>query len=119
MLKTLKNIKSRLIKDYNPEKIIIFGSYGKKNFREDSDIDILIIKDTNRTHLERQIDVEKILYDRAIPLDIIVYTPQEITFLYSIGSPFIEEIMENGRLIYMRKVTDKKLMEHLKLSIGN
>lgn len=111
MLKTLKEIKDRLIKQYNPEKIILFGSYNKKHANKNSDIDLLIIKKTDKRPIDRQIEVEKILSDREIPLDILVYTPEEIRFLFSMGSPFIEDIMEKGRLLYMRKVTESWLKE--------
>jgi HEPN domain-containing protein len=40
-----------------------------------------------------------------------VYTPQEIRFLFSVGSPFIEEVIERGRLLYMRKATQVWLQD--------
>lgn len=55
--------------------------------------------------IERRIEVERFLYDRLSPIDIMVYTPQEVRYLFSIGSPFIEEVMEKGRLLYLRKPT--------------
>jgi HEPN domain-containing protein/predicted nucleotidyltransferase len=107
MLKTLKDITNRLVKYYEPEKIILFGSYGKRRFKKgDGDIDLFIVKDTKKRPIERQVEVERILSDRFLPLDIMVYTPEEVRFLFSIGSPFIEEIMEKGRLLYMRKATE-------------
>lgn len=106
MLKSLKNVTDRLVDYYKPDRIILFGSYGRKEFGNGSDIDLLIIKQTDKRPLERQIEIESLLADRSIPLDIIVYTPEEVRYLYSIGSPFIEEIVGKGRVIYMRKVTD-------------
>lgn len=67
---------------------------------------MFIIKDTDKKIIERVSDVEKLLSDRLLPLDISVYTSQEVRFLYSIGSPFIEEVIEKGRLLYMRKATN-------------
>ncbi|TLD39857.1 MAG: hypothetical protein JETT_3879 [Candidatus Jettenia ecosi] len=46
-----------------------------------------------------------------MPLDIMVYTPEEMRFLYSVGSPFIEEVVEKGRFLYMRKATDSWIKE--------
>lgn len=105
MLKTLDEVKQRLIAEYKPDKIILYGSYGTENVRFDSDIDIIIIKESEKSPVERQMEVERVLSDRQIPLDIRVYTSQEIRYLFSVGSPFIEEIMETGRLLYMRKAT--------------
>ena len=111
MLKNLSQIIEKLIKHYDPEKIILYGSYGTKSEMEDSDIDLLIIKDTDKRFVERQIEVEKILAEREVAIDVIVYTPQEIRYLFSIGSPFIEEVMEKGRLVYMRKATKSWLKD--------
>lgn len=105
MLKTVRDITKRLVKYYKPDRIILYGSYGTKMNKKDSDIDLFIIKDTEKRPSERRMEVEWILSDRSLPLDIMVYTPQEVRFLFSIGSPFIEDVMEKGRLLYMRKAT--------------
>jgi HEPN domain-containing protein/predicted nucleotidyltransferase len=105
VLRTLKDISGRLIKYYDPERIILFGSYDEKSLRNGSDIDLIVIKQTDKRLIERQMEVERIICDRLLPLDIIVYTSEEVRFLYSIGSPFIEEVMEKGRVLYMRKMT--------------
>ena len=106
VIKTLRDVVNQLTEHYKPDRIILYGSYAGKRVKKNSDIDLLIIKDTNKRFIERVIEVERILSNRVLPLDIVVYTPQEVRFLFSIGSPFIEEILEKGRLIYMRKVTD-------------
>ena len=105
MLRTVKDITERLIEYYEPDRIILYGSSGTRKERKSSDIDLLIIKKTEKYLIERRIEAERILSDRLMPIDITIYTPEEVRYLFSIGSPFIEEIMEKGRLLYMRKVT--------------
>lgn len=105
MLKDLKDISRRLIEEYAPEKIILFGSRAEGKDNEGSDIDLAIVKETEKRPLDRRIEVETLLADRAVPIDIVVYTPEEMRTLYSMGSPFIEELVEKGRLLYMRKAT--------------
>jgi HEPN domain-containing protein/predicted nucleotidyltransferase len=105
VLKTVEDVTRRLIEYYEPDRVILYGSYGTPLSKKDSDIDLFIIKDTKKQPIERRIEVESLLSDRLLPLDIMIYTPQEVRFLFEIGSPFIEEVMENGRLLYMRKVT--------------
>ncbi|MDO8137616.1 MAG: HEPN domain-containing protein [Candidatus Brocadiales bacterium] len=106
MLKTINDVTERLIKLYDPERIILFGSRVAEKPGDGSDIDLLIVKETEKRPIDRRVEVEKILSDRFLPLDIVVYTPQELRFLFSIGNPFIEEIMEKGRIIYVRKATE-------------
>lgn len=106
MLKTIEDVAERLIRFYDPERIILFGSHAMGRAGEGSDVDLLIVKETEKRPVDRRIEVEKILSDRLLPLDIVVYTPQELRFLFSIGSPFVEEVMEEGRAIYVRKATE-------------
>lgn len=111
MLKTVNDVVNRIVEYYKPEKIILYGTYNTENGKKGSDIDLLIVKDTDSRLIERLLEVESLLSDRTVPPDIIVYTPKEIRFLYSIGSPFIEEIMEKWRLLYMRKATSSWIKE--------
>ncbi|HHT9120829.1 MAG TPA: HEPN domain-containing protein [Candidatus Hypogeohydataceae bacterium YC41] len=106
MLKTIEDVTERLIKVYDPERIILFGSHAIGKAQDGSDIDLLIVKETEKRPMDRRMEVEKILSDRLLPLDIVVYTPQELRYLYSLGSPFIEEVIEKGRIIYVRKATE-------------
>ncbi len=105
MIKELEEISERLIDRYDPDRIILFGSRATDRYDKNSDIDLLVVKDTDQTPLGRQIEVQSLLSDRAVPIDIVVYTPEEMRYLYSVGSPFVEEIVEKGRLLYMRKAT--------------
>ena len=63
------------------------------------------MKETDRRPTDRRIEVERLLSDRRIPLDILVYTPQELRDLYAAGSPFVEDVIETGRVPYKRKAT--------------
>lgn len=56
-----REIVEKLKKDYQPQKIILFGSYADGNPREGSDIDLLIIKETSGTFLDRWVRVRQIL----------------------------------------------------------
>jgi len=111
MLTTLEAVIQRLIAVYAPERIILFGSHATGRAREGSDIDLLIVKDTDQRPIDRRIEVERLLSDRQVPLDLLVYTPRELLDLYAAGSPFIEEVLESGRVLYMRKTTAAWLRE--------
>jgi HEPN domain-containing protein/predicted nucleotidyltransferase len=105
MLTTLEAVVERLVATYQPDRIILFGSRGDGQPRPDSDIDLLIVKETDRRPLDRRIEVERLLADRRIPLDLLVYTPQELRSLYAVGDPFILSALERGRVLYMRTAT--------------
>jgi HEPN domain-containing protein/predicted nucleotidyltransferase len=102
----LIDITRRIVEFYEPDRIILYGSHGKEMADQESDIDLLIIKETEKKPVERRMEVEMMLSDRSVPIDILVYTPGEMRLLYAHGSPFIEEVVETGRLLYMRKATE-------------
>ena len=82
--------------EYYPERIILFGSRAKGEVDQESDADLLIIKETPKRYLERLWEVERILNDRLLPMDIIVLTPGELAERLKAGDPFISSIMEEG-----------------------
>ncbi len=75
-MEKLKLVVKKIIRRYNPEKIILFGSWVWGKPDKDSDFDLLIIKNVKKRKLDRIYDVYKILEKREIPIDIIVFTPQ-------------------------------------------
>lgn len=83
---------------YQPEKIILFGSHAYGQPSPDSDLDIAIIKNTDRSYHDRLIDVRRIVRTTT-PIDFFVFTEDEITTRRSVN-PFIEEIMTKGKLVY-------------------
>jgi len=105
MLSNVEAVLQRLIDAYDPERVILFGSHATGAAERESDIDLLFVKETDRRPTDRRIEVERLLSDWRIPLDILVYTPQELRDLYAAGSPFVEDVIETGRVLYKRKAT--------------
>ena len=98
----IKKIARQVVKAYQPEKIILFGSYAYGRPDADSDLDLLIIKKTSERFIERWINVRQIVSDpkRSIPFQPIVLTPQELEERLAIGDQFIEEIVTKGEVLY-------------------
>ncbi|PIP48882.1 MAG: hypothetical protein COX14_02225 [Chloroflexi bacterium CG23_combo_of_CG06-09_8_20_14_all_45_10] len=96
----LHRIIATLIEQYKPEKIILFGSLATGRMHEWSDIDLLIIKETDKRPLDRPTDIMAMRNYPRIAMDIFIYTPQELAYLMKHGSQFIEEILEQGKVLY-------------------
>lgn len=87
----INNITNQIVKKYNPERVILFGSYAKGTFNDNSDLDFIIIKDTNLPKHKRGIELRRFFYGLTIPLDFKIYTTSEYeqeknnkySFLYS------------------------------------
>lgn len=98
----IEDMVRRLVQEYHPERVVLFGSYAYGTPNEDSDIDLLIIKDTPERLIKRLVAVRRILTDpkRTIALEPIVLTPQEVSRQLAKGDQFIAEIMEKGKVLY-------------------
>ncbi len=99
---TIQKILDKLVAGYAPQKVILYGSYAYGNPDRDSDIDLLIIKETTERFFDRMFTVRRILTDpgRAVPVEPIVLTPKEVSRRLAIGDQFIAEIMEKGEVLY-------------------
>lgn len=95
-------IAEKIIKEYKPKRVILFGSYAYGKPTEDSDIDFLIIKNTDKSPLDRWVEVKKLLRDltRTFPVAPLVYTEKEIKERIAMKDFFIEEIFKNGEVLY-------------------
>ena len=100
--KIINGILEKLLTGYTPQKVILFGSYVYGSPRPDSDIDLLIIKETSERFIDRWVTVRRILSDpkRTVPLETIVLTPQEVSRQLSIGDQILAQIIEKGEVLY-------------------
>ncbi len=98
----LQEIIRRLVPGYAPEKVILFGSYAYGQPSRDSDLDLLIIKDTPERFWNRLATVRALTAGthRLIPLGPLVLTPVEIQQRLRLGDQFISEILEKGITLY-------------------
>ncbi|MFI5253097.1 MAG: nucleotidyltransferase domain-containing protein [Bacteroidota bacterium] len=98
----IRQIVDKLRHEYHPIKVMLFGSYANGHPNNDSDIDLLIIKETNERFIDRWVAIRKILSDpsRMVPIETLVLTPKEIADRLECGDQFISEIINNGRIVY-------------------
>ncbi len=98
----IKAITDKIVAAYQPKKIILFGSYAYGEPTEDSDIDFLIVKNTDKRPIDRWMEIKKCLREtaRSFPVSPLVYTEAEIQERMAIKDFFIEEILQKGEVVY-------------------
>lgn len=96
----IEEIIKKIVEGYKPQKIILFGSYITGKPTEDSDIDLLIIKNTSDSPRKRRKKVARILWKSGIPKDVFVYTEKEFTQYKDIVGTIMYEADKFGRVIY-------------------
>jgi predicted nucleotidyltransferase len=84
---------------YQPQRIILFGSAARGEADADSDLDVLVIKETPEPFVQR-LETMARLCPPGVHADILVYTPEELQRMVEDGNPFILHALEEARVIY-------------------
>jgi len=95
----IAEVAEKIAKEYQPEKIILFGSYAWGKPHKDSDVDLFIVKDTDNVR-ETSRKIGRSIFPRPFPLDIIVYNPKNVKKRLEQEDPFLTDIFNNGKLLY-------------------
>ena len=81
--------------------VILFGSYATGEATEESDLDLLVIKDTDLPKHRRLVGLGKKLAKVLVhPMDILVYTPQEIAERSDFDRDFVTRVIREGKAVY-------------------
>ena len=89
----------RIAREFDPEKIILFGSYAYGQPGPDSDVDILVVLPFEGKPVRKAIEIRNKI-NAALPLDLIVRTPQQVEERVALNDWFMREILERGRMLY-------------------
>jgi len=96
----IDSVVNQIAENYQPEQILIFGSYAQDRANENSDLDLLIIKDSDLPQDKRNFEVRKLLKGVMIPVDILVYTPKEIELYKNEKFTFLNQALKTTKIVY-------------------
>ena len=96
----INEIVDKIVANISPEMVVLFGSFANNTANEDSDVDILVVTrfQTQRSIITRQID--QLFSDRLFPIDIVVYSPDEVKEFKAISGSFIKDVFDHGKILY-------------------
>lgn len=95
----LDELTKKIVERYNPEKIILFGSQAKGDVDTYSDLDLILVKETEKNFVERLVD-PVLLNILPMRTDCFVYTPQEFERMQENENPFLMSALEHARILY-------------------
>jgi predicted nucleotidyltransferase len=98
----LAEITRRIVAALDPEKVILFGSYAYGTPHADSDVDLLVIMESELPKDRREVAVCRLIRPRPFPVDILVKSPAEVAAAFAKHDYFVEEIVKQGRVLYER-----------------
>ena len=102
--KVLANFRDRVLKDLGDRinAIVVYGSVARGEYRDDSDIDVLIVGSDKEikskvSEISYEIDYENNFETFITP---VYYTREEIEHRVKVGSPFLYEVLKDGVVLY-------------------
>jgi HEPN domain-containing protein/predicted nucleotidyltransferase len=102
-MRVIRDFARRVAERFQPDKIILFGSYAYGQPHVDSDVDILVVMDA-RNQLDQAVRIN-LACDANFPLDLIVRTPKNMKWRLEEGDSFLREIVSRGKVLYSARRT--------------
>ena len=94
----------KIVREIQPEKIILYGSYARGDFHKDSDLDLFIIKDGEESNKIFRRQVDRLFRGRLFSLDVRVRKPLEVEWNFQAQNPFyLYHIFKDGKVLYDRE----------------
>ncbi len=92
----------RIVRQFQPERIILFGSHARGDGGPDSDVDLLVVMSVEGSKREKRIEIRGALHDIRVPKDIIVTTPEAFAWRKEIPGTIERPADQEGEVLYAR-----------------
>jgi len=100
--KQIQKMVDRIVKKFDPEKIILFGSYARGNPGSDSDVDLLVVMPVSGSKREKQLEIRSVLRGIGMAKDIIVSRPEDFEWRKDIVGTIEYPATKEGKVLYAR-----------------
>lgn len=102
--KLLQEMTDLIVREVKPRKIILFGSHARGTAHADSDLDFLVVEDgpfdAQRSRRAEMTRLWNVVFDYYVPIDFLVFTPQEIEKWKDTKNHVIAHALREGRTMY-------------------
>ncbi len=96
----IRDLAARIAAEFNPQRIILFGSRAVGAAREDSDVDLLVVMRFEGSSLTKAVEIIARVHPRTFAIDLVVKTPEEMVWRYEGGDPLVREAIDRGRVLF-------------------
>ncbi|MER3458062.1 MAG: hypothetical protein C4309_04980 [Chloroflexota bacterium] len=98
-LEDIQQVVRQIVDRFHPQKVILFGSYARGEATRDSDVDFLVVMETEENPLHTAARISASI-DHPFPLDILVIRPSDLGASFERGGVFAKEVMTKGVVLY-------------------
>jgi predicted nucleotidyltransferase len=92
----------RIVDEFHPERVILFGSQAHGDAGPDSDVDLLVVMPVEGSRRQKQVDIRVALHDFAMPTDIIVTSPEDFAWRKEVVGTIEYPAVKEGKVVYAR-----------------
>lgn len=91
---------SRIVEQFQPDRIVLFGSHARGDQTQDSDVDLLVIKPVSGSKRKERLAIRAALRGCGLPKDIVLATPDEVAKYQHVAGTLLHSVLEEGRVLY-------------------
>ena len=102
-MSVIRQMAARVVRQFQPERVILFGSYARGEAGPDSDVDLLVVMDITTTKRDTMVEIGVALIDFAGPKDIFVSTPEEFAWRKEVVGTVERPANAEGKVLYARR----------------
>lgn len=99
----IKMLVQVIVKEHDPVKVLLFGSCASGIITPDSDIDMIIVKPSDKPRYQRGIEIRKSLIGTGVPIDLLVYTPEEFDQDKNTRFTFLSTALKKSKVLYEKQ----------------
>lgn len=92
-----------IVRRFNPDRVILFGSHASGNARTDSDVDLMVVMPVERSVRQMAVDIGVALHEFPIAKDIVVVRTDDFAWRKDVVGTIEYPASREGRVLYVRQ----------------
>ena len=97
----IASLAQAIVRDFEPERVILFGSYAYGQPKPDSDVDLLVVLPFEGKSFWKSLEILNRV-NPSFPVDLLARCPEDVRRRYAEGDPLIREALDRGRVLHER-----------------
>lgn len=96
---SIRHYVDAIVREFQPERVVLFGSYAMGTQHQDSDVDLLVVMSHSGPAAEQAARIRRRI-SAGFPLDLIVRSPRTIRQRLQLGDQFLKTVLEHGKVLH-------------------
>jgi predicted nucleotidyltransferase len=98
----IREMVRRIVRRFDPEQVILFGSHAHSQAGPNSDVDLLVVMPVSGAKRDKAVEIGVALHDIPAPKDIVVVTPEEFDWRKEVVGTIERPAARGGKVLYAR-----------------